>query len=151
MKRDTKSTLKTLKSFCSNLVGNLSAKLRKPPNRYVMSFVPDYYKKLSLFENSKLDSTTEDFLFKLLNNVEVTKAAGTDQISGKSLKDGTRILAKPISELCNLSMTLGSFPDASKTAKVKPLFKKGLKTDPSNYRPISLLPLLYLKELFLIK
>ena len=58
------------------------------------------------------------------------------------LKDGARILAKPISELCNLSMALGSFPDACKIAKVKPLFKKGSKTDPSNYRPISLLPLL---------
>ena len=51
-------------------------------------------------------------------------------------------MAKPISKLCNLSMTLGSFPDACKIAKVKPLFKKGSKTDPSNYRPISLLPLL---------
>ena len=39
-------------------------------------------------------------------------------------------------------MTLGSLPDACKIAKVKPLFKKGSKTDPSNYRPISLLLLL---------
>ena len=71
------------------------------------------------------------------------------KISGKFLKNGAQILAKPISELCNLSMTLGSFPDACKIVKVKPLFKKGssnpsnyIKTDPSNYRPISLLPLL---------
>ena len=39
-------------------------------------------------------------------------------------------------------MALGRFPSACKIAKVKPLFKKGLKADPSNYRPISLLPLL---------
>ena len=85
---------------------------------------------------------TEGYLFNVLKNVEVTKAAGLDQISGKFLKDGVRILAKPISELCNFSMALGSFSNACKIAKVKPLFKKGSKTDPSNYRPISLLPLL---------
>ena len=39
-------------------------------------------------------------------------------------------------------MTLGSFLDACKIAKVKPLFKKGSERDSSNYRPISLLLLL---------
>ena len=38
-------------------------------------------------------------------------------------------------------MTLRSFPDAWKIKRVKPLFKKRSKTDPSNYRSISLLPL----------
>ena len=89
-----------------------------------------------------MDSIIEGYLFNILKNVEVTKAAGLDQISGKFLNDGARILAKPISELCNLSMALGSFHDACKIAKVKPLFKKGSKTDSSNYRLISLLPLL---------
>ena len=105
-------------------------------------FVSDYYEKISSSENFKLESITEGYLFNVLKNVEVTKAAGIDQILEKFLKDGARILVKPISELCNLSMALGRFPDACKTAKVKPLFKKGSKTDPSNYRPISLLPLL---------
>ena len=79
-----------------------------------------------------MDSITEGYLFNILKDVEVTKTPEIDQTSGKFLKDGARILAKPISELCNLSMTLGSFPDACKIAKVKPLFKKGSKTDPSN-------------------
>ena len=111
-------------------------------NWYTIKFVSDYYKKLSLSENFKLDSTTEGYLFNILKNVEVTKAAGIDQISAKILEDRAWILEKRISELCVLSMTLGSFPNAFKIAKVKPLFKKGSKTDPSNYRPISLLPFL---------
>ena len=124
------------------MAGNLLGKLPNEPNRYTLKFASDYYKKLSLSENFKLDSTTEGYLFKLLKNLEFTKAAAIDQISEKFLKDGARILAKTISELCNLSMALGNFPDACKMAKVKPLFKKGSKTNPSNYRPISLLPLL---------
>ena len=107
------------------------AKLPKSPNRYTIKSVSDYYE----------NSITEGYLFNVLKNFEVTKAAGLDQISGKVLKD-LRILAKPISELCNLSMALGSFSNDCKIAKVNPLFKKASKTDPSYYRPISLLPLL---------
>ena len=47
-----------------------------------------------------------------------------------------------LSEICNLSITSRTFPNACKVAKLKPIFKKGKKTDPSNYRPISLLPLI---------
>ena len=45
-----------------------------------------------------------------------------------------------MTELSNLSISLATFPDDCKQAKMKPLFKKGSKDDPKNYRPISLLP-----------
>ena len=63
-----------------------------------------------------------------------------DNIAEKFLKDGATVLARPITELCNLSILLSTFPDGCKQAKLKPLFKKGSKGDPKNYRPISLLP-----------
>ena len=44
-------------------------------------------------------------------------------------------------QLFNLSISLSTVPDKSKIAKLKPLYKKGSKTEPKNYRPISLLPL----------
>ena len=53
-----------------------------------------------------MDSITEGYLVNVLKNVELTKAAGIDQILGKFLKDGAQILAKPISELCNLLLWL---------------------------------------------
>ena len=73
-------------------------------------------------------------------NIESSKAAGVDKRSGKFLKDGANTLAKPISALCILSISQGVFPSACKVAKLKPIFKMGKKTDPSNYRQISLLP-----------
>ena len=49
------------------------------------------------------------------------------KLSGRFLKDGSRVLSKPLSELCNLSIKLGSFPESCKIAELKPLFKKGYK------------------------
>ena len=77
-----------------------------------------------------------------MQDIKSSKAAGVDKLSGKFLKDGANILAKPVSALCNLSVSRGVFPSACKLAKLKPIFKKGKKTDPSNYRPISLFPVI---------
>ena len=74
-----------------------------------------------------------------MQDIKSSKAAGIDNLSGKFLKDGADVLAKPVSALCNLSISRGVFPSACKVAKLNPIFKKGKKTDPSNYRPISLL------------
>ena len=109
MKHDNKSILKTFKSFYSNLAEDLLTKLPKSPNQYTIKFVSHYYEKRSLSENFELVSITEGYLFNILKNVQVTKAAGTDKISIKFLKDGARIFAKPIPEFCNLFMALGSF------------------------------------------
>ena len=47
-----------------------------------------------------------------------------------------------ITQLCNPLNSSGRFPEACKIAKLNPLFKKGSRTDPKNYHPISLLPLM---------
>jgi retron-type reverse transcriptase len=49
------------------------------------------------------------------------------------------IIAEPLRYIINLSLTSGVVPDALKTAKVIPAFKKGDINIASNYRPISLL------------
>ena len=101
------------------------------------------YKKLKPnIERFELLCITGDITNKLLRCLDVSKAPGMDEISPKLLKDGAEVLTKPIFDIINLSIKLCTFPDKCKIAKLIPLFKKGLKTDPKNYRPISLLPLL---------
>ena len=75
-----------------------------------------------------------------MKNVRVNKAAGIENISGRFLKDSADILAIPVTQICDLSIKLSHFPHDCKLAKLKPLYKKRSKTDPKNYRPISLLP-----------
>ena len=77
-----------------------------------------------------------------LNNTKTSKAAGLDNLPGIFLKDGAEIISAPVTQLCNLSISHSSFPNECKTAKLIPLYKKGSKLCPKNYRPISLLPLL---------
>jgi len=45
-----------------------------------------------------------------------------------------------LSHICNRMLSTGTFPDRLKYSEIKPMYKKGNKTQITNYRPISLLP-----------
>ena len=66
----------------------------------------DYYQDILGLRPSKFKfpNVTEDNVLQLLKDMNVGKAADIDNLSGRFLKDGANILAKPISELCNLSI-----------------------------------------------
>jgi len=79
-------------------------------------------------------------VFRILDNLNVEKATGPDGIGNKILKEAAISFAKPLSELFNLCLGLGHFPDKWKLAQIIPVFKNGDPTNCTNYRPISLLP-----------
>ena len=139
---DEKTNANTFKEFYCNLAGDLLKKLPPPSSKLGITSVRSFYQTMldQLPFKFKFSNVTEDLVFKLLNDMNPDKAAGTDNLSGKFLKDGASILAKPISKICNLSIKYSIFPTDCQIAKLKPLFEKGSTTDPINYRPISLLP-----------
>ena len=85
---------------------------------------------------------SEETVLKFLQDLDKNKAAGLDNLSGKSSKNGTTVLTKTISEICNLSIKYSIFLSYCKIAKLKPLFEKVSKPAPRNDRHISLLSLI---------
>ena len=71
--------------------------------------------------------------------LNANKATGPFSTPTKILKLLKDLLSKPLEILFNCSFSYGVVPDKFKIARVLPLYKKGIETDPSNYRPISLL------------
>ena len=107
-----------------------------------MESVNNYYAKYNLKEKMISANIQSDKVFRIFKNFDETKASGINDLSGIFLKDGTKLTTR-ITQLCDLSISLGRFPDACKIAKLKSLFKKSNRTDPKNYCPISLLPLIF--------
>lgn len=60
----------------------------------------------------------------------------------KLLRVSALSVVGPLTYLINLSLTTGVFPDLWKNARICPVYKGGDSTDPSNYRPISILPVI---------
>ena len=65
---------------------------------------------------------------------------GLDEIPSSALITGRSVICYPLSSILNSSISSSVFPSSWKCAWVKPLHKGGDRTSPSNYRPISLLP-----------
>ncbi len=90
-----------------------------------------------LFPPQPVDVSTVVLTIKQL---QATKCFGSDLISLKFIQDC--ITAHYLTTIINTSIVTGIFPESWKHALVVPILKHGDAADVSNYRPISLLPIL---------
>lgn len=98
-----------------------------------------------------VEECKSDFKFRHVNNEEIVKAfrslemKKTADVHGLSVKIISSIIDCIAPHLCcifNQCIDNGVFPDLMKLSKVIPLFKAGSTSDPTNFRPISILPTL---------
>ena len=82
---------------------------------------------------------TTNEITETINKLDVTKAVGPDLIHNKLLLAACPVINEPLAFLFNKSLTEGVFPTIWKTAHIVPIYKKGDKSNCSNYRPIALL------------
>lgn len=55
------------------------------------------------------------------------------------LRSAKYVISQPLSIIINKSLEYGTYPSKLKLAEVIPIYKNDDESDPSNYRPISLL------------
>ena len=80
----------------------------------------------------------DDGIEKLLSGLNASKASGPDEIPARLLKELSQELAPVVASLFRQSIETGDVPDEWTSAWITPVFKKGARSDPANYRPVSL-------------
>ena len=90
-----------------------------------------------------LQDVDEKEVIKIIMSLGSKKSAGADGIRPLLLKKCCKQVFKPITHIMKLSLKFKIVPDKLKIAKVIPVHKKDDKSNPGNYRPISLLSMLH--------
>lgn len=73
-----------------------------------------------------------------LSEVKMDSAAGPDQVPAILLKKCTKTISTPLYILWKSSLNQGKIPAALKHGMITPIYKGGDKTQPKQYRPVSL-------------
>jgi len=80
----------------------------------------------------------EDCVRDRLSNLDTHKSMGPDGMHPRVLGELVDIIAEPLSIIFESSWRTGEVPEDWRKANVTPVFKKGKKEEPGNYRPVSL-------------
>ena len=83
-----------------------------------------------------------DIVILTFKRLKETNAIGSDNIVYRFIRDSLPLTAFYITVIVNTSIVTGLFASLGKHALVAPAFKSGDYDDPSNFRPISILPIL---------
>jgi hypothetical protein len=118
----------------TNTTGNNANKENSNPIQYLFKYFHQPFK------NIRWTYTSSKEINKIINSLKNKHSSGYDEITTKIIKISKHYIISPIINISNKMLSQGVYPERLKFALIKPIYKNGDKSSPSNYRPISLLP-----------
>ena len=131
---DSDKMAKHFSKYFSTIAKNLDKRIPKSKKKF-----SDYLKNRNL-TSFLLSPVTEKEISNIIISFNARKATGPNSISNLILKKFKEELKRPLTIITNMSFITGQFPTKGREARIIRSYKKGDKSECSNYRPISLLP-----------
>jgi len=94
------------------------------------------------YREDEIPLVEEDCVRDRLSDLDVHKSMGPDGMHPRVLRKLADVIAEPLSIIFERFWRTGEVPEDWRKANVTPIFKKGKKEDPGNYRPVSLTSIL---------
>jgi hypothetical protein len=96
-------------------------------------------KETGVAELNSFTPLSQEEVLKVIASMSA-KSCELDALPSKLLKEAAPLMISTLTQMINLSLGQGVFPDKWKVAVIRPLLKKaGLDLVESNYRPVSIL------------
>ncbi|PKU45859.1 rna-directed dna polymerase from mobile element jockey-like [Limosa lapponica baueri] len=91
-----------------------------------------------VWREEDFSSIGEDWVRDHLAKLDIHKSMGPDGMHPRVLRELADVIAEPLSIIYERSRRTGEVPEVWRKANITPVYKKGRREDPGNYRPISL-------------
>ena len=129
-----RTIIEKFNSYFVNIANNLNKNKNDDEFKNFEKFLKNRNEKSAIFDEIETSEISQ-----IIKDLNQNKSS---DLSPRILNLYNHVIAPVLKILLNNCMRSGIFPDELKIAKVIPLYKSGDKSDITNYRPISLLPVL---------